>query len=156
MTYGRDQSRVSERNWIGAGTLGGLRVRLLLAHHRGQKRRPALLLGLRLVRPGRLGPRRAALDGLAVEQRQDLLAGQGLVLEERLGHPLQRRLVLGEEPEGALGLLGDHATELGVDLLRRVLAVGLAGLEVAAEEDLALAAGEVERADGLAHAPLGD
>ena len=55
----------------------------------------------------------------------------------------------------ALVLVHHDAADLGVDAPRGVLAVALARVEVAAEEHLLLAAGEVERAELVGHAPLG-
>ena len=52
--------------------------------------------------------------------------------------------------------VGHDAPDLGVDALRGVLAEVVAVREVTAEEHLLLAAREVQRAELVAHAPLGD
>src|SRR5690606_37381099 len=110
----------SERNRIGASMMAEvypargsrrLGVGLLLAHHGGQKGGPPLLLGLGLVLGRRLDARGRPLDGAAPEQGEDLLAAEGLVLEQRLGDPLEARLVLVQEAQGPVVLLGDDAPD---------------------------------------------
>src|SRR5262249_9805011 len=94
---------------------------------------------------GRGGDR--ALELAAAAERVDVGAVERLVLEERLGDLLELLAVLGQDLHRAGVLLGHDAPDVGVDPLGGVLAVALAGGEVAAQEDLLLAGGEVEWAE---------
>ncbi|MBS1121239.1 MAG: hypothetical protein H6Q90_3467 [Deltaproteobacteria bacterium] len=96
-----------------------------------------------------------AVDLAATQQRIDVIAIDRLVLEQRLGDQLELLAVIAEDLGRTLVLLNDDPSNLGVDPACGVLAEGRAAREVTAEEDLLLAAREVERAELVAHAPLG-
>src|SRR5664280_1167630 len=117
-----------------------------------------------LLRDGRRrgGLRRLALDGRALgdlvpgdplDDRVDLFAVEGLLLEENLRDLFECGAVLDDDLLPALVRRHDDAVDLVVDLPRGVL--GVVGLprEVAAEEDLSLGPAEGHRPQ-LAHAPL--
>src|SRR5690606_29434618 len=72
------------------------------------------------------GPR----DGTAAADRIDVVAVQGLVLEEGLGDAVEDVPATGEQLAGALVLLGHDAPDLAVDALGRLLGVCLALSEV--------------------------
>ena len=82
--------------------------------------------------------------------------GQDLALDQGLGQAFEFVAVLFEEAVGALVGLAEDRRDFLVDDLRGVLGV-VAGLaHLAAQERVLLGGAEEDRADALAHAPLGD
>src|SRR4029453_7843585 len=75
--------------------------------------------------------------GLALEQGLELLALDGLALEEDLGDRRQRLAPLGQDVLGLLVRALDDAADLVVDLARDLVGVVRLGAELAAEERLA-------------------
>src|SRR5262245_9859683 len=114
------------------------------------------LAALRRVGLGRRrggGRREDALLRLAVEQPQELVAVDGLDLEQDLRQPVQRLDVVAEHLAGGVVRLLDDPADLVVDLARDLLRVVGLVAELAPEERLVVAAAERARAELVAHAP---
>src|SRR5688572_479869 len=99
---------------------------------------------------------RLAGDLLAAQQGLHLVAGDRLVLHQRLGDGLEVVPALADDPARRILALGDDAADLLVDQPRRVLRHVLALRDGVAEEDLLLVLVVAQRPELLAHAPLGD
>src|SRR5690606_4642784 len=113
-----------------------------------------------LLRPGdqfAASLRRAELlEVVAPHDRRDLLAGQRLVAQQRLGERVERRAVAFDDLARALVLwLADRA-DLAVDQSAGLFAEVRRDGVLLAEEAVLLVGGVADRADRAAHAQLAD
>ncbi len=88
--------------------------------------------------------------------KPQILAVDGLFVDEQHGDLVELVAVLGEDAAGRIVGLVHHAPDLGVDLLRRLVRILLAHAVVTADERLRRIVAEGERAEVLAHAVLRD
>ena len=73
---------------------------------------------------------------MAIDDATDLIGVEHFSGQQRVGDVRQFLLVLGQQQRAALVLVADDLLDLSVDLQRRVLAVGRALGDLAAQEDL--------------------
>ena len=92
---------------------------------------------------------------LAVEEHIHLVGIDRLLGVKHLDHIVQNNAVFAQYGEGALISSVDYLADLHVDHAAQLFAVSMRGAEVFSEEDLLVAA-EIDIADRLGHAPLGD
>src|SRR3972149_1155334 len=97
---------------------------------------------------------RGFLERAGAEDARDLLAVEGLALEERPGEGVELLEVLLEDLARAGGALEDDALDLGVDGERGLLAVVLLAGDLPSEEDVLLVLAERERPEPVGHPPL--
>src|SRR5713226_1985469 len=110
----------------------------------------------RLARATELRGSGGFLERAGAEDARDLLAVEGLALEQRAGERVELLDVLPEDLPGAGGGVHHDALDLRVDEERGGFAVVLGPSHLAPEEDVLLVLAEGERAELVGHAPLAD
>src|SRR5438093_1959806 len=110
----------------------------------------------RCAKPSREPLRGSAgfLERTGAEDPGDLLAVEGLALEQRARQRVELLDVLLENLLGAGRALHHDALDLGVDDQRGVLAVVLRARDLAPEEDVLLVLAEGQRSRPVGHPPL--
>src|SRR5713226_330082 len=96
------------------------------------------------------------LEGPRDQDPVDLLAVQGLALEEGPGKYVELLEIGLEELAGAHRAVGHDALDLGVDEDGRLFAVVLGPRDLAPEEDVLLSFAEGQRPHLVRHTPLAD
>src|SRR2546425_9013306 len=97
---------------------------------------------------------RSFLERPRAEDARDLLAVEGLALEQRAGEGVQLLDVLLDDLAGAGGALHHDPRDLGGDDERGLLAVVLRTRHLAPEEDVLLVLAEGPRPELVGHAPF--
>src|SRR4029077_2113840 len=135
----------------GGGASGARRLRRWTAQY-GTARGAGFLARRALGRRGggRGWGRWHRWQGLTRDHQLDILAIQGLALEQRRGQAIERVAALDEHRSGPLVRIAENALHLGIDQLGRALG-DLAPLhDLAPEEDLGLPVADGNRADRVA------